>query len=29
MEKTLGDMVLWDLKPESQKMVEGTAAALL
>lgn len=27
--KTMGDMALWDLKPGSQKMVEGTAAALL
>lgn len=27
--KAVGDMVRWDLKPGSQKMVEGTAAALL
>lgn len=27
--KTMGDMALWDLKPGSQKTVEGTAAALL
>lgn len=29
MKKTVGDMVRWDLKPGSEKMVEGTAAALL